>query len=443
MWAAPGDPKFELQPEIIGESGPLDVGLHPAPLAVSWGGRGSLELLLSDARGLLRVYRNFGGQLPPVLMEPRTLQCGGAHLVLHDDRTTIAAGDIDNDRKTELVFGTAGGQLFAVHAGGSRNEARSPALLTQQPGDVRLCGNASPITCDLDGDGDLDLIYGDSVGRLHFLQDLGEGDDHRFALPVILEAGGAPFRIEPGPDGMFLGPAGHKLGFARPAAGDWLEHGRPDLIVAGAGGDVFLLPNDGSKTDPRFGHPVRLRCQGGPLILPPLVQPAMASWAGQGPESLDLIALDLQGFLCAYPRTGRNEVGLPAPVVDHLGRLIRLDGGFGLAGRCTIWAGPWTDRSKVDLLIGLPRGNRHVVSALAGIPLEDAESIPTVILLENQGDGVVVPRPLRYLDERPVAVGQNGCTPQGFARAGRDLPDLLLGSDDGTLAWISREQLRW
>ena len=75
-----GEPRFELQPEITGESGGLDIGLHPAPLAVSWGGRGNLELLISDHRGLLKVYRNFGGQLPPVLMEPRTLQCGGAAL---------------------------------------------------------------------------------------------------------------------------------------------------------------------------------------------------------------------------------------------------------------------------------------------------------------------------------------------------------------------------
>src|SRR4051794_4202817 len=32
----PGAPRFELQPEIDGESGSLDVDLHPAPLAVSW-----------------------------------------------------------------------------------------------------------------------------------------------------------------------------------------------------------------------------------------------------------------------------------------------------------------------------------------------------------------------------------------------------------------------
>jgi hypothetical protein len=437
----PGAPRFELQPEISGESGPLDIGLHPAPLAVSWGGRGSPELLVSDHRGLLRVYRNFGGQLPPVLMEPRTLQCGGAHLVLHDDRIAIAAGDIDRDRQTELVYGTSTGRLFAIHAGPTRNEARTPAPLLHQATEVLLGGHASICACDLDGDGDLDIVYGDGPGRLFFLQDLGTGDDHRYALPVPIEAGGAVLRIEPGPDGMLLGPAGHSLGFSRPAAADWLDHERPDLIVTGAGGDVFLLPNDGAHTDPRFGHPVSIRCEDAPLILPPRVQPAVARWGD--PERTDLLGLDLQGFLCEYPKTGRHEVGPPVPIVDHLGRLIRLDGSFGLSGRCAIWAGAWTAPDRVDLLIGLARGNRHVVPSITGTALEDVESLPTVILLENLGRGTVVPRPLRFRDGRPVVIGQEGCSPQGVRRSGRDLPDLLVGGDDGTLTWITRDELCW
>ena len=199
-------------------------------------------------------------------------------MLLTDDRTIIAAGDLDGDRRTELVYGTTGGNLFIVHDGPSRNEATSPALVMQRTEEILTGGHSSITVYDLDGDGDLDIIYGDAVGRLHFLEDMGSGDDHRYALPVTIEAGGAPFRIEPGPDGMLLGPAGHNLGFARPAVGDWLGHGRPDLIVIGAGGDVLLLPNDGGATEPRFGHPIVIRCEGHPLILPPCVQPALAAW---------------------------------------------------------------------------------------------------------------------------------------------------------------------
>jgi hypothetical protein len=436
-----GAPRFELEPEITGEAGPLDVGLHPAPLAVSWGGRGSPELLVTDHRSLLRVYRNFGGQLPPVLMEPRTLQCGGAHLVLHDDRVAIALGDIDGDRKAELVYGTTTGRHFAIHAGPTRNDARTPAPITHRPSEILLGGHASPFAYDLDADGDLDVVYGDGPGRLYYLEDLGTGDDHRYAAPVPVEAGGAIFRIEPGPDGMLMGPAEHNLGFARPTVVDWLEHDRPDLIVSGAGGDVMLLPNDGARTSPRFGHAVPLSCEGSPLILSPRTRPAVARW-GEGP-SLQLVGLDLQGFLAAYPKTGRYEVGPPTPLVDHLGRLIRLDGGFALSGRCSLWAGTWTAPDRVDLLVGLPRGNRHVIPAMTGMPLEDARDLPTILLLEVVCRGTVVTRPMRFRDGRPLVIGQEGCSPQGVLRSGRDLPDLLVGDDDGTLTWIVRDKLCW
>jgi hypothetical protein len=437
----PGEPTFEPQGEITGEEGPLDIGQFPAPLAVSWGGRGSIELLLSDHRGLIRIYRNFGGQCPPALMEPRTLKCGGAPLVLRDDRIAMVAADIDADGRTELIYGTATGHVFCVHSGGTHHEARTPVEVLHRPLEVCLGGHASTAVCDLDGDGDLDIIFGDAAGRLQYLEDLGAGDDHRYARPVVFEAGGAPFRMEPGPDGMLMGPAAHPLGFARPAVADWLDHGRPDLIVTGAGGDVVILGNDGSATDPRFREPVPIRCEGVPLFLPPRVGPAVAPWTE--PDRLCLIALDLQGFLCLYPRAGRFEVGRPVPLVDHLGRLIRLDGSFGLSGRCSIWAGPWTARGKTDLLIGLPCGNRHVVPALLGIPLDDPGALSTVLLLEHHERGFLVPRALSYRDGRPVAIGHEGCCVQGVPRVMQELSDLLVTSDDGCLHWIPRADLAW
>src|SRR5262249_34549485 len=228
----PGAPSFELQPEIGAEGGHLDVGLHPAPLTVSWGGGGSLELLVTDRRGVVRIYRNFGGQRPPVLMEPRTLQCGHAPLLLPDDRTVVVAADIDGDRRVQLVYGTSDGRVFAVHSGPTRNDAKTPAEVVREPGEVMLGGHAVATAGDLDADGDPELVYGDAAGRLHYLQDFGSGDDHRYALPVTIEAGGSPFQIDPGPDGMRDGPVAPRLGYACPTLVDWTGNGRLGLIVS-------------------------------------------------------------------------------------------------------------------------------------------------------------------------------------------------------------------
>ena len=62
-----GDPAFVLQPEITGESGRLELALHPAPLALSWGGGESFEVLITDTREMVHIHRNFGGQRPPVV----------------------------------------------------------------------------------------------------------------------------------------------------------------------------------------------------------------------------------------------------------------------------------------------------------------------------------------------------------------------------------------
>jgi hypothetical protein len=437
----PGAPAFELRPEILGDTHPLDIGMHPAPLAVAWERPSGLQLLVTDRRGLIRVHRNFGDQRPPVLMEPRTLLCGSAQFLLPDDRTVLHAADLDGDRRDELIYGTSDGRVFAVHAGSGRHEVKTPHLVLHESPDIWLGGHSVVASGDLDGDGGLDLVAGTASGRIVLVQDVGEPHRHRYKAPVMVEAGGAPFRMDPGPDGMLEGPVYPGLGYACPALVDWSGHGRLDLLVGGAGGDVLLLRNDGARNDPRFAAPVPLRCQGMPLLTPPRVRPAFASWTGK--DEPDLFALSLQGFLCVYPRVGKMEVGPPVPLVDHLGRYLRLDGGFGQSGRCALWAGDWCGSGQTDLLVGLPRVNRHVVAALTGEPFDDLESISTVLLLENLGHGVLCPRPLRRADGSPVVLGAEGCSPNGIASASGTGLDLLVGKDDGSVEVLPRDELRW
>ncbi len=433
----PGHPHFELQPELEPDSGRLDLATRPAPLAVSWGGGDNLELLVADERGLVKVHRNFGGQRPPVLMEARTLKYAGAPLVLPEDRTTLIAADLDGDGRSELVFGSAEGRVFAIRAT-SRDAASAPSELVQEPGPLWLGGHSVVAAGDLDGDGGLELVFGDGPGHLYWAKDTGRGAEHRYGLPEPIEAGGARFRLDPGPDGRLGGPVGPRLGYACPTLADWTGNGRLDLLVGGAGGEVLFLRNDGSAAQHRFSHPVALRCEGAPLILPPRVRPAVADWAGAGGR--DLLALDLQGFLCVYPALDEKNLGAPVPLVDRLGRVLRLDGGFGLGGRCSLWVGPWTGPGRLDILVGLPsQAAPFVLPAITGRGGE----VSTVLLLENQGRLGLVPRPIRLDDGRPLVVGVEGCSPSGVAGAGPGSLDLIVGSDDGHVHYFRRDQLRW
>ncbi len=145
---------------------------------------------------------------------------------------------------------------------------------------------------DLNGDGKLDVISGSYVpGNVFFFRNRGDGTfvrgkrlRDRYGSIITFGAGTTAF------------------------AADWNNDGVLDLVVGTLGGDVFLIPNLGTKEKPQFGDAVRVVADGKAIHIDPMhAAPTVADWDGDGLP--DLLVGTGSGSVILYRATGRDEHG--------------------------------------------------------------------------------------------------------------------------------------
>lgn len=132
-----------------------------------------------------------------------------------------------------------------------------PLIIPAQGKDAdidRIC--TRPTACDLDGDGDLDLLVGNFRGTFYLFEGLGKG---RFApepKPVLAT------------DGKALRVPAH----SDPFVADWDGDGDLDVLSGSSRGGVALARNAGTEQAPRF-EPIR-------WLLAPLPAEALGGLGG-------------------------------------------------------------------------------------------------------------------------------------------------------------------
>lgn len=139
--------------------------------------------------------------------------------------------DLDDDGDFDLLIGNISGRVILIKNEGTEVE---PKFSTQKRAlraageDIRVGGDAGPITFDWNEDGLLDLIVGDGEGAVWYFENL-EGHQCTFAKGVQLIEGATPIDWEHPPlDGTIPGRSGSR---AKVHVADYNGDGLNDLLV--------------------------------------------------------------------------------------------------------------------------------------------------------------------------------------------------------------------
>ena len=241
---------------------PIDVGYDASPRAVDWDGDGDVDLLAGGfVTGWIFHFENVGklANGTPDLRARGPLKIDGQPI----DTGWAAApevADLDGDGDLDLICGAHSGHIW-FHE--NRGDDRKPDLdevgyrLPLADGGLVQVGEPpagkkpgfnftdlqgarpKPAPADFDRDGRVDLVIGDTYGRVRFFRNLGRDGEgrHTFAAPVMIHKSRSRLSIH---------------------AGDWDGDEAVDVFVI-TGQRVDLFRNRALPGRCEFEEPERLK----------------------------------------------------------------------------------------------------------------------------------------------------------------------------------------
>jgi hypothetical protein len=428
---------------------PVDAFGMPSPNFGDFDGDGDLDLICGEFLDGFTYFENTGTRAEPKYAPGRQLTIAGRSLKMDLCMIAPTACDFDGDGDLDLVVGDEDGRVaFIEHTGkvvDGMPQFLSPRYFRQQAENVKSGALITPHAVDWDGDGDEDLIAGNSAGYVAFIENLG-GSPVRWAAPVYLAAGDELIREQAEPNGSIQGPAEVKWGYSILSVADWDGDGLPDIITNGIWGKIVWYKNVGTRTAPRLkpAQPVEVAWigqtpkpawnwwnpAGRELVTQWRTTPYAIDWNRDG--LTDLVMLDHEGYLALCERRRRSDgwlellppqrvfVGEGTSSFDANGvaqnketGLLRLNAfPIGKSGRRTFCITDWDGDGTLDLIV-----NSKNVNFLRGTG-RDAQGRWTF-----RDEGPVT----------PLVIGGHATKPTAIDLDGTGRRSLLVGAEDGFL----------
>ena len=369
-------------PPFLVEAGGKNIDTYgcPTPNFADFDRDGDLDLLCGEFLDGFTYFKNVGTRQKPLYQAgTRIRDKDGREVRMELQMIVPIAFDWDQDGDDDLIVGDEDGRVALVENSGDLDAENNPVFVKpryfRQEADTLKCGAlATPVGVDWDGDGDIDLVSGNTAGYIEIFENLsGVGVEvPRWAAPVRLEVNGQVFRIQAGPNGSIQGPAEAKWGYTTLSVADWDLDGLVDIVFNSIWGRVDWMKNVGAKHRPRFVsfQPVEVMWDGASpkptwtwwnpksneLVTQWRTTPVVEDFNQDGLP--DLVMLDHEGFLVFFERFrvgGSERLGLRHPrraFVGKDGKSIQLNpkraGGSGRRKLCIV---DWDGDGRKDLLL--------------------------------------------------------------------------------------------
>lgn len=430
-------PSYGKPQAVMADGHNVDVYGWPSPNFADFDGDGDLDLLCGEFLDTFTYFQNTGSPTEPRYAAGKKLKLGNAPLAMDLQMITPVAFDWDKDGDMDLICGDEDGRVaFIEHTGkleGGLPIFKSPAYFQQKADNIKFGALATPFGVDWDGDGDDDIICGNTAGHIGFIENLGGGAHPTWAAPKLLEAGGKTIRIMAGPNGSIQGPAEAKWGYTTQTVADWDHDGLPDIIVNSIWGKVVWYRNAGIPGQPRLeeARPITVEWEGS------APKPAWTWWNPAGKELVtqwrttpmaidwntdglvDLVMLDHEGYLAFFERAKRGDALVLLPgkrmFVNEDGTPLRPNANrAGKSGRRKLQVVDWDGDGRLDVLLNGENAN----------------------LYRNMGnrDGTVAFKDMGPMDARKISGHTTSPTVVDWDKNG--IPDLLVGAEDGHLYFM-------
>jgi len=429
-------PDYSDTPQRIqAAGGDIDVYGWPSPNFADFDNDGDLDLLCGEFLDGFSYFKNVGTREEPVYAAGLKLNDNlGQPLVMDLQMITPTAIDWDADGDIDLIVGDEDGRVAFVENTGAFADRRpvflAPVYFQQEADTLKFGALATPFAYDWDGDGDEDILCGNTAGYIGFFENLGPAEEGlpKWSAPTLLNARCSesdtetrPFRVLAGSGGSIQGPCEAKWGYTTLSVADWDNDDDPDIIYNSILSRLGILQNDGGTlVDTAFSTGLTeappkwywWKTLAGSTLTQWRTTPVAVDFDADG--KLDLVLLDQEGYLTLRSAGGEAQ----RIFIDEDNEPLRLNSrSCGGSGRMKLAVVDWDGDSRLDVLV-------------------NSQNATWYRNCEDR-DGKVVLKKIGNLAKRNVAGHTSSPAACDFNQDGK--PDLLVGAENGRLYYVAHD----